>query len=278
MSREVRRVPLDFDAPLNKTWAPLLMPDSLSPLPCPDCRWERASYAGQHGVLDGMRSTGFTREAYAVYSTFYPHMIGGPNADALAWCDKIGQAEVDNLIAAGRLRTYVKREPTEDNPRDWEYLPLPRTAADVNAENARGSRAMGHDAVNMHVLLRFRCETLGIEVACSTCEGTMAAWRDAEHRAAHEAWKPAEIPTGEGWQLWETVSDGSPVTPVQPTAERLVDYLVELGEYSSPQRDRRYRREAAEALVAAGGTCGSAVSVGGVTYDAVRDADKIAAL
>jgi hypothetical protein len=31
-------------------------------------------------------------------------------------------------------------------------------------------------------------------------------------------------PTGEGWQLWQTVSDG-PITPVFSTPEELIDYL-----------------------------------------------------
>lgn len=34
-----------------------------------------------------------------------------------------------------------------------------------------------------------------------------------------------EPPSGEGWQVWETVSEGSPVTPVFPTAESLARQL-----------------------------------------------------
>ena len=35
MSREVKRVPLDFGWPLNKVWEGYLMPDSLKECPCP---------------------------------------------------------------------------------------------------------------------------------------------------------------------------------------------------------------------------------------------------
>ena len=38
-----------------------------------------------------------------------------------------------------------------------------------------------------------------------------------------------EPPTGDGWQLWENVSEGSPVSPVFATKEEFADYLVEQG-------------------------------------------------
>jgi len=37
-------------------------------------------------------------------------------------------------------------------------------------------------------------------------------------------------PSGEGWQVWEKVSEGSPVTPVFPTAEALAKYLSTVGD------------------------------------------------
>src|SRR5689334_2430829 len=37
MGRELRRVPLDFDWPLDKTWHGYLMPDALDEERCPDC-------------------------------------------------------------------------------------------------------------------------------------------------------------------------------------------------------------------------------------------------
>ena len=34
-----------------------------------------------------------------------------------------------------------------------------------------------------------------------------------------------EPPTGDGWQVWETVSQGSPISPVFADRERLIDWL-----------------------------------------------------
>lgn len=36
-----------------------------------------------------------------------------------------------------------------------------------------------------------------------------------------------EVPEGEGWQLWETTSEGSPISPVFNTLEKLCEYAAE---------------------------------------------------
>jgi hypothetical protein len=54
-------------------------------------------------------------------------------------------------------------------------------------------------------------------------------------KAKYDAWEEEPPPEGEGWQLWETVSEGSPISPVFPTKETFIDYLVGQG----------YSREAA---------------------------------
>lgn len=210
MGREIKRVPLDFSWPLHKVWQGFLMPESLHLPDCPDC--------------DG---DGYSVEARAIAETFYPHQIGGPNAESLAWHNKIGQAEVDHLVAEGRLRILRKRQPTDDNPRDWEWVSEPRTAAEINAENTRGGMC-GHDAINRMLLVSFRCERLGIQLDCPRCTGHGDIGTD-EQRKAHDEWTGVEPPTGEGWQVWETVSEGSPITPVFPTKEALIDALVRDG-------------------------------------------------
>lgn len=43
--------------------------------------------------------------------------------------------------------------------------------------------------------------------------------------AQADAWEPTSPPEGEGWQYWETVSDGSPISPVFGTAEQLSHWL-----------------------------------------------------
>ena len=60
-----------------------------------------------------------------------------------------------------------------------------------------------------------------------------------------------ETPDG-GWQVWETVSEGSPITPAFVTKEKLVDHLVTVGDDWGKKDGRRYSRAAAERLVDTG--------------------------
>ena len=240
MGREVRRVPVDFDWPLNKVWEGFLAPDRFDEIPCPDC------------VHGGDHPTGYSAEANAIQRTFYPHQIAHAgawpgaheHADRLAWCDKLGQAEVDMLVEEGRLRTLARREPTDDNPRDWEWVTIPRTAAEVNAANRPGAgfgHELDHDGINHMLLVRFRCKQLGIQLECGSCNGQTGTEAYPGQRAEAEAWEPTGPPEGDGWQLWETVSEGSPISPVFATADGLADWM------SDPERGDRWAPKATAA-------------------------------
>lgn len=208
MGREVKRVPRDFDWPTGEVWEGYLLPERLHERDCKVC--------------DG---DGLSKESRAIADTFYPHQIGwAERSGSLAWHDKIGQAEVDNLIEHDRLAVLVRREPTEANPRDREWQKVPRLAAEVNAsQGGIGS----HDAINRMILVEFRCERLGIPLECSDCEGHGSLEEFAGQRVEAEAWEPIEPPVGEGWQMWETTSEGSPSTPVFATPEELAKHCAE---------------------------------------------------
>lgn len=45
-------------------------------------------------------------------------------------------------------------------------------------------------------------------------------------KALADAWEETEPPEGPGWQMWETCSEGSPISPVFETAEELAGYLA----------------------------------------------------
>lgn len=74
-----------------------------------------------------------------------------------------------------------------------------------------------------------------------------------------------------GWALYETVSEGTPITPTFATADELIDHLSTVGtEWGGP-----LRRGSAEAIVARGGTLGSVLVMGGQVLNSTEDADKI---
>ncbi len=81
---------------------------------------------------------------------------------------------------------------------------------------------------------------------------------------------------GEGlatwWQVYETVSEGTPVTPPFATREELVEYLVENGDFWDQARRKRgwtitdcapWSRATAEKFVLGSGCAPSMISFGG---------------
>src|SRR6185295_12659678 len=67
---------------------------------------------------------------------------------------------------------------------------------------------------------------LGVDGKCQHCDGDGYTWKSVGDKTAYDEWKEYEPPTGEGYQLWETVSEGSPITPVFSSPEALANYLV----------------------------------------------------
>jgi hypothetical protein len=59
---------------------------------------------------------------------------------------------------------------------------------------------------------------------CEHCGGDAV---DPEVKAEYEAWERFHPPTGDGWQMWETTSEGSPISPVFKTPERLARWLAD---------------------------------------------------
>lgn len=179
MGRTLKRVPRDFDWPLHTVWQGYVLPPQVTLPTCQRCEGD-----------------GYTPEARAIAKAFYAQ-----GDRELAWHDKLGQQEIDALVAARRL-------------------PPGSVAAAVNdAERRR----LVHDAINRNALIGFRCERLGIAQHCPTCDGWGDIGTDAQ-RDAVENWEGTEPPAGDGYQLWETTSEGSPISPVFPSLELLAEW------------------------------------------------------
>jgi hypothetical protein len=46
-------------------------------------------------------------------------------------------------------------------------------------------------------------------------------------KAKAESWESFDPPTGDGYQIWETVSEGSPVSPAFANPEDLANWMVQ---------------------------------------------------
>jgi hypothetical protein len=193
MSREVRRVPLDFDWPIDKTWAGYLRPDQYDGDPCRDCA------------------------------------NGG--TDAFEWLQAVayviaGLADDANDEARGRPMHPYLTPLREISYNRAKGRPGPQFAEFANgiAPETRPS-FLGRD---VYGTLRALIKAAGLPEewgTCPTCDGHGSIERYPGQRAEAEAWEATEPPTGEGWQYWETVSEGSPISPVFATADELSVWL-----------------------------------------------------
>ena len=78
-----------------------------------------------------------------------------------------------------------------------------------------------------------------------------------------------------GWCLYETVTEGTPVTPVFATAEALIEYLCTVGQ---DWEQGPMRRASAEAIVRTGHTLGTLAGVDGRVLRSDLDADVLMGL
>lgn len=249
MGREIRRVPLDFDWPHDKTWHGFLMPDSLRETVCAACDgngWSTHASALQdlwygnlpfHPVFTG--STPFTIDtpevrAFAERNVQRSPGYYGTGETAIQrearrllehwnsqWGHHLSQEDVDALVAADRLRDFTH---THVPGEGWKPIdPPPQVTADqVNLWSLSG---FGHGSSNCWIVVRARCEKDGKPYKCGECDGHGSNEAYPGQRAEAEAWEPVEPPTGDGWQLWQTVSEGSPISPVFATREEFADWL-----------------------------------------------------
>jgi hypothetical protein len=198
MGREVKRVPLDFNHPLNKVWSGYINPYYKE---CPDPLCE----------------AGNTSDAMWLSNIVHLLLIAGEEG------------------ARGRLHPWLAELPLRPkNP------PTPRMA-ELTAGLAGRSpgRPFGHDCLDRWEATNKIIAAAGLDrdawAICPTCKGSGI---DPETEAKYEAWERTEPPVGEGWQLWETVSEGSPISPVFQDAETLAQWMVGGALHTEEQRKK----------------------------------------
>lgn len=264
MGRTLKRVPLDFAWPLKETWSGYINPHASVSHDCPTCAGSGLSAEAKRIQDQWYGNAPFDPAGYgaAPLTVHHPSIVGfaesqcrrhpeyyGKGIDAVAnrcfqlwdlfrgqWCHHLIQADVDALVAEGRLMdfTHVARTPEQVETVKAKlaaggnsWLPEPNgykpTADEVNSWSIGG---LGHDAINSWVCVRARCEREGIVSPCSVCNGDGEFWPSHEAKASYQSWEETEPPTGEGFQLWETVSEGSPISPVFASVETLCEWCA----------------------------------------------------
>ena len=214
--RTLKRVPLDFAAQRDKVWVGYINPYP-GPLTCNLCV-----------------GSGYNTATNQIADEFYD--LDGDGSRR--WCNSITEDEVQALVDQGRLMdfTHTWRHGEGWRRREDDYIP---TADEVNAWN-RKPDLFGHDSINQWILVEVRAKRLGVFGKCPVCngEGTLPHPNEAI-RKLHEEWKEYEPPAGAGYQLWETCSEGSPVSPVFASAEELADWCEENATVFASQKTSR---------------------------------------
>jgi hypothetical protein len=183
---------------------------------------------------------------------------------------QIGTIE-DHDARMSALRRHLEAHPPQLVPFGEETLVL----IEGLSKRPRKDFAIGA-GVDYAIYKRLR-ELASLPKEWGTCPVCKGEGVDPAVREAYEAWERIEPPKGEGWQLWQTVSDG-PLSPVFKTADELVDWMCEP---VPPKKRTRFapeafpdspwgqgwRREIADPFVKKRGWAPTMVSGGGVAMD-----------
>lgn len=231
--RTTKRVPLDFDHPRNEVWPGYLSP---SPRPCPEGDACLNGYTVDGAWLksivtcltllsqcdhDRSRPNGLFPHPWLENLPFAPQTTKpvGRRWDGTPY-------RQDAPIGEGYVPCIPKVAPATKAFNDL-VLGLLATVDPDRAERRRTDMWMGHDSIDSWQIAKALVTAAGLDPdswgVCPTCEGHCCHPDDID---MNDDWRPTEPPEGEGWQLWETTSEGSPVSPVFGTVEALASWCA----------------------------------------------------
>lgn len=250
MGRELKRVVLDFKWPENKVWEGYLNPHYAKSQKCPECggsglapearRLKDQWYSNAPFKPEDRGSTPFLPthpvvRAFAESNVTHSQEYYGSREGAIqrearrladyfnsSWSHHLNVDDVAALLEGGRLRdlTHTWTPESRWQPKEPPYVPTPE---EVNTWSLSG---LGHDAINQWIVVGAECKRLGIDSTCPHCAGSGTIWDSPEDEQAAEAWEHRDPPAGDGYQIWETVSEGSPISPVFATPEELAQHMA----------------------------------------------------
>lgn len=251
MGREVKRVPLDFKWPMKTIWGGYLNPFYKQCIDCPECNGSGSSPEATHLKNQWYGNASFNPEERGSKPFLPTHEkirwlaernvkqspgYYGDDAAAIdresnrlanhfnsGWSNHLNSDDIDALIKKNRLRdfTHTWTKETGWKIKEPAYIPSPE---EVNDWSLMG---LGHDACNKWVCVNAECDRLGYPTTCKACDGEGTIWPNQEIKQQAEEYQNIEPPAGDGWQMWETTSEGSPMSPVFSTPEELATWLYE---------------------------------------------------
>jgi len=221
MGRELKRVPLDFKWPIGQVWI-----GYLNPYRCHECQQCKGS--GRNKAMNDLSD-----EWYGRHSERWVYLTPNKRYNANAHQYNITEAEVLALVKGGRLSDLTGWVQFDEELQEWYtyenkvrvscQAPIIPTTDEVNEWAKVG---FGHDGINHSICLRARAKELGVEGDCDICNGEGYLFQTPHIKELHESWEQIEPPVGDGFQLWETTSEGSPKSPVFNDFDSLCEWCA----------------------------------------------------
>lgn len=211
MGRKLYKVPLDFAWPINKTWEGYINPYNAKEFGCTEC------------------IQGQTHSAWALDRLC--HLICVASEDSLQRPKDFNpkaQHLPMTIPPRGRYfpHPWLLEAGVDDPGTDFHELVIAIINNQDHKRRPDGIGPLGHDGIDRMLIFNALVKAAGKKLRknWATCQACKGHGIKPEFYKQYKAWKDYEPPKGEGFQLWETTSEGSPQTPVFKTIEELCEY------------------------------------------------------
>lgn len=152
-----------------------------------------------------------------------------------SWIYELSEEDIKVLMKYNSLRELT-RTPINDEQKKiveklgTKYLPFDNGHIPTLQEVIEWHRSkhpwIGLSSTDLFICIKSKVERLGIDEKCSVCGGDGHIWYSDEIKQLSENFERYDPPIGRGYQLWETTSEGSPISPVFDTFFGLCEWLV----------------------------------------------------
>jgi len=219
MGRELKRVPLDFEWPLKEIWWGFLNPFYKYHLDCPSCN---VSGYSPWAKDQKEKWQGYHREDWEWI------VPGKSRYNKAAGMYNFTEEDLMTILKSGSFDELIGRRVRyeEDTDTWWEWQgngkdskkvtldgPPPLPKLEEALEWAIRSPFWSANSAGYYLIIE-KAKRERREWKCPQCSGEGRIWASKDMKEKSEAWEETPIPTGPGYQLWETTSEGSPVSPV----------------------------------------------------------------
>jgi poly-D-alanine transfer protein DltD len=141
MSREIKRVSLKFNWPLNKVWKGYINP--YNSMECPYCE------------------NGMSKEAQELENKWFNW--DGPKEEA--WQYNLDEDDVKALIKNNRLTDLTHEYKNNKWIKNKNKVITPEMV------NEWAKKGFGHDAINRWICIKEKCKKMGVNDSCVHCGG-----------------------------------------------------------------------------------------------------------